>query len=128
MPDQSIQAVLKDGLINHGRIIETTLSTLEADPLLAELATLIEDADEADVREAVLWALNSPECAYVGQALQYFGHAFRWEWLRTEIQQRFDEATSRDDLRAMRCWEQILEAFEEVAPGCRSLGELEVPE
>ncbi|MFJ4654818.1 hypothetical protein ACIP5Y_26390 [Nocardia sp. NPDC088792] len=113
MPDRSIQAVLKDGLINHSHIIETTGSTLEADPLLAELATLIEDADDADVREAVLWALNSPECEHVGEALQYFGHVFRWEWLRTEIQQRFDEATSRHDLRAMRSREWVLEAFED---------------
>ncbi|MFE3104019.1 hypothetical protein [Nocardia tengchongensis] len=113
MPDQSIQAVLKGGLVNHSHIIETTNSTLEADLLLAGLATLIEDADDVDVREAVLWALKSPECRYVGDALQYFGHRFRWEWLRTEIQQRFDEATSRHDLRAMRGWEWVLEAFED---------------
>ncbi|MFC7309220.1 hypothetical protein ACFQVC_34055 [Streptomyces monticola] len=110
--ESALYAYLVNGFRNVSDTLDEKYSTLRVDPLLAELAARVaSDPESDDVRQALLYALNSREVSGAGETVQYFGHRFKLNWLRAEVDKRYRDATAKVDLRRARYYELMLEAF-----------------
>lgn len=102
---------LMEGFREASTALHETLSTLEMDPYLDRVASLIAAAPHSeDVRSVVLETLDASDSSAAPEVIQYLAHRFRWKWLRCETQTR---AAGEPDLRRARFYEMVLEAFSE---------------
>jgi hypothetical protein len=94
--------------------LDRQYSTLDADPILAEVAGQV-DADglEVEVRCAIEWAIRSVDFMSKAEVIQYFGYRFRWDWLRVDVEEMLAVKRRERDLRAIPYFESALEAFDD---------------
>lgn len=59
----------------------------------------------------MLQVLDSRELSASAEVLQYFAYRFRWGWLKSEVETRYLESSTRHDHKAARHYERVLEAF-----------------
>ncbi|MFI9387756.1 hypothetical protein [Kutzneria sp. NPDC052558] len=105
-------AVFKDRFREVAAALERHYSTLDVDPILAEVADRVEaDGLEAEVRCAITWVINSGEFTAVAEVVQFFGYRFRWAWLRRDVEGILEAKRRERDLRAIPYFEWVLEAF-----------------
>ncbi|WP_306321776.1 MULTISPECIES: hypothetical protein [unclassified Streptomyces] len=112
MHGQSLHQVLVDGFRRVSELLDRTSSTLAADPVLDQLAAHVDAAPEsADTRKALSQVLDSWELPGVTEFIQYFGHRFRWDWLRREVEAGYRDSVTRPNRRLTRHYERMLESF-----------------
>ncbi|MEU6263205.1 hypothetical protein [Saccharopolyspora shandongensis] len=93
-------------------VIKESNSILTADLILDEVARKYDQYPDPDsMKAAILRLLDSDEHFGVIETLQYLGWRFRWQWLREEVESRRLERSRSGDLRKVRAYEVILEAF-----------------
>lgn len=109
MLESELREILKQGFSDVSAVLDETLSTLAADPILDHIASLIEDnPNSRAVEPAVLSVLDSEDFSAAAEITQYLAHRFRWAWLEREVMKR---SLVNSDLRRARFYERALEAF-----------------
>ncbi|WP_143060933.1 hypothetical protein [Saccharopolyspora shandongensis] len=94
-------------------VIKERNSILAADSILNEVARKYDQYPDLDsMKAAIIRLLDSGEHSGVIESLQYLGWRFRWQWLREEFESRRLEWSRSGDLRKVRAYELILEAFD----------------
>ncbi|MFJ6769916.1 hypothetical protein ACIQOV_02860 [Kitasatospora sp. NPDC091257] len=95
-------------------LLDESQSTLVIDPILARIANNAEvHGDFEGLKSAILWALHSGQAYAACEIVQFYGFRFRWPWLRKEVEDMFLDKAEKVDLRAMRFYESMLEAFDD---------------
>ncbi|MFF5956817.1 hypothetical protein [Streptomyces luteogriseus] len=112
MSEAELYETLVKGFREVSSVLDERLSTLAADPLLAELALRVEsDPDSAGVKKALLSAVDSRTLSGAAEIVQYFAYRFRRDWLRIEVEKRYLECLTNENRRLTRHYERMLEAF-----------------
>ncbi|MFF0488886.1 hypothetical protein ACFYTQ_07660 [Nocardia sp. NPDC004068] len=88
--------------------------TLDSDTALVRLTRAIDATDRADeIEEVVRWVLESDNCPSGGDIVRYLAFRYRWSWLADDLHRNLMECVKHDDLRGIRWYEWMLEAFDD---------------
>lgn len=94
--------------------LESSNSTLTIDPMLDEIVREIDsDAARRDIESSIKWILVNCRGSGLIEVCQYFGYRFRWAWMKEYLEVALNGFRQDGDLRRVRAYEVMLEAFED---------------